>query len=146
MRPETPKRTMPERPFGGKCDILMVLGTIGGSIGSFLSHFGSHFGIRNRKNGMSKDDRMKPGSQTPPWDALGSILGWFWVHFGHLFWTKKLLKIYDKRGAEYPAEHNVGHEYHAKPSLLNFYKQLDPTNRFNPGIGKTTKLKDWKQV
>jgi len=59
---------------------------------------------------------------------------------------KKLLKIYDKRGAEYPAEHNVGHEYHAKPSLLNFYKQLDPTNRFNPGIGKTTKLKDWMQV
>lgn len=59
---------------------------------------------------------------------------------------KKLLKIYDKRGAEYPAEHNVGHEYHAKPSLLNFYKQLDPTNRFNPGIGKTTKLKDWKKV
>jgi len=59
---------------------------------------------------------------------------------------KKLLKIYDKRGAEYPAEHNVGHEYNAKPSLLNFYKQLDPTNRFNPGIGKTTKLKDWKQV
>ena len=59
---------------------------------------------------------------------------------------KKLLKIYDKRGAEYPAEHNVGHEYHAKPSLLNFYKQLDPTNRFNPGIGKTTKQKDWKQV
>ena len=59
---------------------------------------------------------------------------------------KKLLKIYDKRGAEYPAEHNVGHEYRAKPSLLNFYKQLDPTNRFNPGIGKTTKLKDWEQV
>ena len=59
---------------------------------------------------------------------------------------KKLLKIYDKRGAEYPAEHNVGHEYHAKPSLLNFYKQLDPTNRFNPGIGKTTKLKHWKQI
>ncbi len=58
---------------------------------------------------------------------------------------KKLLKIYDKRGAEYPAEHNVGHEYRAKPSLLNFYKQLDPTNRFNPGIGKTTKLKDWEQ-
>ena len=59
---------------------------------------------------------------------------------------KKLLKIYDKRGAEYPAEHNVGHEYHAKPSLLNFYMQLDPTNRFNPGIGKTTKLKHWKKV
>ena len=42
---------------------------------------------------MSKDDRMKPGRQTPPWDALGSILGLFWVDFGHRFWTKKPLKI-----------------------------------------------------
>ena len=57
---------------------------------------------------------------------------------------KKLLKTYDKRGAEYPSEHNVGHEYLAKSSLVNFYKELDPTNSFNPGIGKTSKLKYWK--
>ena len=57
---------------------------------------------------------------------------------------EKLLKIYDKRGAEYPAEHNVGHEYFAKPKLSGFYKKLDPTNRLNPGIGKTSKLKNWK--
>ena len=57
---------------------------------------------------------------------------------------EKLLKIYDSRGAEYPAEHNVGHEYFAKPSLANFYKELDPTNTFNPGIGKTSKRKYWK--
>ncbi len=57
---------------------------------------------------------------------------------------QKLLKIYDKKGAEYPAEHNVGHEYFAKPSLSNFYKKLDPTNSFNPGIGLTSKLKNWK--
>ena len=25
----------------------------------------------------------------------------------------------------------------------NFYKDLDPTNTFNPGIGKTSKLKHW---
>jgi len=56
---------------------------------------------------------------------------------------EKLLKVYDKRGAEYPAEHNVGHEYYAKPNLSKFYKKLDPTNIFNPGIGKTSKLKDW---
>tara|TARA_Y100000389_G_scaffold202976_1_gene249945 strand:- start:376 stop:2067 length:1692 start_codon:yes stop_codon:yes gene_type:complete len=55
----------------------------------------------------------------------------------------ELLKIYDKRGAEYPAEHNVGHEYKAKPSLKKFYKELDPTNGFNPGIGKTSKNKNW---
>ena len=57
---------------------------------------------------------------------------------------RKLLKTYDIRGAEYPAEHNVGHEYFAKPSLIEFYKKLDPTNFFNPGIGKTSKRKDWK--
>ena len=57
---------------------------------------------------------------------------------------KKLLKTYDIRGAEYPAEHNVGHEYLAKPSLTEFYKKLDPTNFFNPGIGKTSKRKYWK--
>lgn len=57
---------------------------------------------------------------------------------------EKLLQTYDARGAEYPAEHNVGHEYSAKPTLSNFYKDLDPTNGFNPGIGKTSKLKFWK--
>ena len=55
----------------------------------------------------------------------------------------ELLKIYDKRGAEYPAEHNVGHEYLAKPSLKKFYKELDPTNIFNVGIGRTSKNKNW---
>ena len=37
---------------------------------------------------------------------------------------KRLLKIYDDIGAEYPAEHNVGAEYLAKPSLSNFSKKF----------------------
>ncbi|MDG1031946.1 MAG: D-lactate dehydrogenase [Flavobacteriaceae bacterium] len=57
---------------------------------------------------------------------------------------EELLEIYDKRGAQYPAEHNVGHEYKAMPVLTEFYKKLDPTNFFNPGIGQTSKLKNWK--
>ena len=57
---------------------------------------------------------------------------------------EKLFKTYDNRGAEYPSEHNVGHEYKAKDTLRNFYKSLDPTNTFNPGIGLTSKLKNWK--
>ena len=56
----------------------------------------------------------------------------------------KLLKNYEKRGAEFPAEHNFGHEYKANAELVNFYKNLDPTNSFNPGIGGTSKLKNWK--
>ena len=47
-----------------------------------------------------------------------------------------MLEILDRRGAEYPAEHNVGHLYPAKPALAAFYRQLDPTNTFNPGVGK----------
>ena len=55
----------------------------------------------------------------------------------------KILATFDARGAEYPAEHNVGHEYFAKADLKAFYKELDPTNAFNPGIGKTSKCKHW---
>ena len=83
-------------------------------------------------------------------------------HYGHLFChvkhqnyilkkgvnakelKKQLLEMYNKKGAEYPAEHNFGHEYEAKTSLLNFYRTLDPTNTFNPGIGMSSKLKNWK--
>ena len=61
-----------------------------------------------------------------------------------IFLKKKLLMTYEARGAEYPAEHNVGHEYDAKSSLKRFYKELDPNNVFNPGIGGTSKKKYWK--
>ena len=52
---------------------------------------------------------------------------------------QELLRLLDDRGAEYPAEHNVGHLYEAKRPLREFYESLDPTNSFNPGIGKTSK-------
>ena len=58
---------------------------------------------------------------------------------------QQILASFDARGAEYPAEHNVGHEYIAKPALKHFYKELDPTNTFNPGIGQTSKLKNWAE-
>ncbi len=54
-----------------------------------------------------------------------------------------LLAYLDGKGAEYPAEHNVGHLYPAKEALANFYRAQDPTNSLNPGIGKTTKKKHW---
>ncbi|PZU21654.1 MAG: D-lactate dehydrogenase [Stenotrophomonas sp.] len=57
----------------------------------------------------------------------------------HAMW-----KLLDERGAEYPAEHNVGHLYPAKPALAQFYQQLDPSNTFNPGIGQTSKQPGWK--
>lgn len=56
----------------------------------------------------------------------------------------RMLELLDARGAEYPAEHNVGHLYRAKPALAAFYRGLDPTNSFNPGIGMTSKRKHWR--
>lgn len=52
----------------------------------------------------------------------------------HAMW-----RLLDARGAEYPAEHNVGHLYPAKPALAAFYRRLDPGNRLNPGVGQMSK-------
>lgn len=57
----------------------------------------------------------------------------------------EMLHLLDARGAQYPAEHNVGHLYEAKPVLKQFYRKLDPTNSFNPGIGHTSKKKNWAE-
>jgi D-lactate dehydrogenase len=57
----------------------------------------------------------------------------------HAMWA-----LLDQRGAEYPAEHNVGHLYPAKPALADFYRTLDPCNAFNPGVGQLTKCEHWK--
>lgn len=56
----------------------------------------------------------------------------------HRMWA-----LLDQRGAEFPAEHNVGHLYQAKPALVAHYKAIDPCNCFNPGIGHTSKLACW---
>ena len=55
----------------------------------------------------------------------------------------KMLAILDKRRAKYPAEHNVGHLYEAEEPLAEFYKQCDPTNSLNPGLGKMSKAKNY---
>ncbi|KUJ73187.1 D-lactate dehydrogenase [Ruegeria marisrubri] len=55
----------------------------------------------------------------------------------------EMLALLDERGAEYPAEHNVGHLYAAKPDLAAFYREIDPTNSFNPGLGKTSRRRNW---
>ncbi len=56
-----------------------------------------------------------------------------------------ILSLLKERGAEYPAEHNVGHLYEAAQSLREFYRELDPSNTFNPGIGKTSLNLDWRE-
>ncbi|KKY90075.1 D-lactate dehydrogenase [Leclercia pneumoniae] len=58
---------------------------------------------------------------------------------------EQMLALLQARGAQYPAEHNVGHLYEAPEALKQFYRANDPTNSMNPGIGKTTKHKNWAE-
>lgn len=83
---------------------------------SYCAHFFCHV--------FHRDYLLKPGCDP--------------VLFEHEMW-----KLLDARGAEYPAEHNVGHLYKAKPPLERHYRELDPTNSLNPGIGLTSKKADW---
>ena len=61
-----------------------------------------------------------------------------------LAFKHEVLEYLDRRGAKYPAEHNVGHLYHASCEHESHMRQLDPTNSCNPGIGKTSKKKFWQ--
>ncbi len=130
------------------------------------SAVGRYYAInKNKSGGMMSMDIAFPRNEKDWFEKLPPEIDDLLemkLYYGHLFChvlhqnyivkkgvdadalKEKLLKTYDARGAEYPAEHNVGHEYFAKPSLSNFYKKLDPTNGFNPGIGRTSKLKYWK--
>lgn len=57
---------------------------------------------------------------------------------------EELLEFQSARGAKYPAEHNVGHLYRAEETLERHFRNLDPTNSFNPGVGRLPRAKDWK--
>ena len=48
---------------------------------------------------------------------------------------RELLHLLKSRGAKYPAEHNHGHTYDAPQHVKAFYREADPTNTLNPGVG-----------
>lgn len=97
--------------------------------------------------------------ETLPADVEGAILhklyyGHFFCHVFHqdyivrkgvdpIALEHRMWELLDHRGAEYPAEHNVGHLYKAKPALADFYRGLDPRNQLNPGIGQTSRERFW---
>ena len=59
---------------------------------------------------------------------------------------EQLLAFIQDRGAKFPAEHNVGNVYVADQNLAAFYRKCDPTNSFNPGIGKMKKSKHYASI
>jgi D-lactate dehydrogenase (quinone) len=105
-----------------------------------------------RRNDEQWSERLPPDVDAPILHKL--YYGHFFCHVFHQDYIiakgndcqaieERMWELLDLRGAEYPAEHNVGHLYNAKPALVAHYKELDPCNAFNPGIGRTTKCVHW---
>jgi len=83
------------------------------------------------------------------------------VYFGHFFChvlhqdhvakkgvdpvalKKRMTQLLVDRGAAVPAEHNYGRLYPAPEHLVAHYRELDPLNMFNAGVGETSAKKGW---
>lgn len=105
-----------------------------------------------RRNDQDWVEQLPAGVSAPILAAL--YYGHFFCHVFHqdyivakgtdpVVLEHKLCALLDGRGARYPAEHNVGHLYAASPAQADHFRQLDPGNRLNPGIGMTSKNRCW---
>ncbi|MGO2037228.1 MAG: D-lactate dehydrogenase [Brevibacterium sp.] len=56
---------------------------------------------------------------------------------------KQMMKLLEDRGAAIPAEHNYGRIYHVPPKMEAHFKELDPHNVFNAGVGESSPHRDW---
>ena len=56
----------------------------------------------------------------------------------------RMMSLLDEIGAKYPAEHNVGNQYCAEPDHAAFFRELDPSNTFNAGVGKMSKYRNYQ--
>jgi len=83
------------------------------------------------------------------------------VYFGHFFChvlhqdhvarkgvdpvalKQRMTALLEERGAAVPAEHNYGRIYPAPEHLVDHYRELDPLNMFNAGVGATSAKKGW---
>jgi D-lactate dehydrogenase len=54
-----------------------------------------------------------------------------------------MTELLTERGAAIPAEHNFGRLYDVPAELEEHYKELDPCNVFNAGVGNTSPHKNW---
>jgi D-lactate dehydrogenase len=56
---------------------------------------------------------------------------------------KQMMELLEARGAAVPAEHNYGRLYRVPEEMEAHFKELDPCNVFNPGVGETSPRKNW---
>ncbi|WP_432790746.1 D-lactate dehydrogenase [Brevibacterium sp. K11IcPPYGO002] len=85
---------------------------------------------------------------------ISSYYGHFFCHVFHqdhvakkgvdtVALKKQMTELLEARGAAVPAEHNYGRLYPVPPKMEAHFKDLDPHNVFNAGVGETSAKKDW---
>jgi D-lactate dehydrogenase len=103
----------------------------------------------------SDDWRVRLSARLADQVLVSAIYGHFFCHVFHFDFVLKpganpetfeaeLIAEMMEKGIECPAEHNFGHHYQAPNNVVEFYRALDPTNTFNPGVGLTSRLKHWQ--
>jgi hypothetical protein len=79
-----------------------------GGLGANLGGLGANLGRLEANLGRLGANLGPEGSQNRFfWIILGSILGSFLVDFGHRFWTKKPLKIYEENCSQKVCENVI---------------------------------------
>jgi D-lactate dehydrogenase len=145
-------------PEEGKAAFLHRFAVAGAAVRYRAVHRGEVEDIVALDIGLRRNDRDWVERLPPEIDAKIAKKLYYGHFFCHVFHQDYVVRkgndclalehamwaLLDARGAEYPAEHNVGHLYHAKPALAGFYRSIDPTNSLNPGIGHTSKCAHWR--
>ena len=115
------------------------------------------FDVAYRRNDETVPERVIPDTIKDAITPAGHVHHFF-CHVAHETYfvdtrlcsyekaEQEFLALFEKRGAKFPAEHNVGHKYHADDNVKDFYRGLDPSNTFNAGVGKMSKNKWYKKA
>lgn len=145
-------------PDEGAAAFLHRFATAGAAVRFRAVHGRSTGGIVALDVALPRNERQWTERLPAEFDALVTHKLYYGHFFCHVFhqdylirpgvdWLEtehKILALLDARNARYPAEHNVGHLYRADEVLASHYRDLDPCNCFNPGIGQTSKLLRWR--
>ncbi|MBS6031756.1 MAG: D-lactate dehydrogenase [Pantoea sp.] len=142
-------------------DAFLVRFGVGGCTISYCDYLGYDpdqrlvaFDVALRRNDLAWRIELPP--ELAEQVQVDSCCGHFFCYVNHQDYVLKpgvdakafkqaVIAVLEQRGAKYPAEHNVGHLYRASDEHAAHWRMLDPSNSFNPGIGKTSKKKFWAQ-
>ncbi|MDN5688751.1 MAG: D-lactate dehydrogenase, partial [Brachybacterium sp.] len=136
---------------------LIRFGVASAASRSFVMHRGEASGMVTFDVALRRDD--EDWLEVLPPQIADQLLES--VYFGHFFChvlhqdhvakkdadpvalKKEMTALLESRGAAVPAEHNYGRLYPAPEPMVEHFRELDPLNMFNAGVGETSARRRW---